>query len=103
MVYVKDLAQMLFLALSTNVESGVYNVGTGVGTTLQDQIEGILEVFSPKGLKNNMVFCPEKPNAPAYIMDISNAKRDLGYQPNYLYKEMLKDIKKEMDLNRFEV
>lgn len=101
MVYVKDLAQMLYLALSANVESGVYNVGTGVGTSLQEQIEGMLEVFSPNGLKNNMVFCPEKPNAPAYIMDISDAERDLGYNPQYFYKKMLEDMKREMYLQRF--
>ena len=45
---------------------------------------------------------PEKPNAPQYIMDISNAKEDLGYEPKYNYIDMLIDMKEERDLDRFQ-
>ncbi len=43
------------------------------------------------------------PNAPQYIMDIEPARKDLGYEPEYLYIEMLKDLKKEMQVwqNKF--
>ena len=37
-----------------------------------------------------------------YIMDITNAKVDLGYEPQYMYKEYLLDYKKEMKQNRFQ-
>ena len=97
MVYVKDFCQMMYKALLTDVSSGHYNVGTGVGTTLLDQINGIIEVFCPEGKKSNLVFRPDKPNAPQYIMDISNAVSDLGYRPEYDYISMLKDMKAEME------
>ena len=101
MVYVKDLCQMMYKALFAKIDTGVYNVGTGIGTSLIDQIKGIVEVFGDKNNKSNIIMRPEKPNAPQYIMDISNAKEDLGYEPKYNYIDMLIDMKKERDLDRF--
>jgi len=100
MVYVKDFAQMLYKSLLVDKNFGHYNVGTGVGTSLIDQINGIIEVFSSKEKKSKLVFCKDKPNAPQYIMDIENAKKDLGYKPKYNYIDMLIDFKKYMDLDK---
>lgn len=96
MVYVKDFCQMMYKALFVEKEGGHYNVGTGVGTTLLDQIKGIVEVFGEENNKSKIVMCPEKNNAPQYIMDITPAKEELGYVPQYDYIAMLKDFKKEM-------
>lgn len=93
MIYVKDFCQMMYKALLVNKSEGYYNVGTGIGTSLEDQIKGIVEVF---GNNNEIVYKPEKPNAPQYIMDIEPAIDELGYEPKYDYISMLKDIKKEM-------
>lgn len=101
MVYVKDLCQMFFKACFVERDYGFYNVGTGIGTSLLEQIEGMIEVFGPEGRKSEMIMCPEKPNAPQYIMDIKEAKEELGYSPQYSYIEMLKDMKKEYELGRF--
>jgi UDP-glucose 4-epimerase len=73
--------------------SGYYNVGTGVGISLLDQIKGIIQVF---GKYNAIEFCPDKPDAPQYIMDITPARLELGYEPKYDYLSSLKDLKKEM-------
>lgn len=100
MVYVKDFAQMLYLSCFANKNCGYYNAGTGIGTSLEDQIKGMIEVFGD-GKKSNIVYRTDKPNAPQYIMDISNAKEDLGYEPKYNYIDMLIDMKKERDLDRF--
>ena len=40
------------------------------------------------------MYCPDRPNAPQYIMDITSAVNDLGYQPEYSYLQMLQDMKK---------
>lgn len=97
MVYVKDFCQMLFKALFVDRECGYYNVGTGIGTSLLDQIKGIIEVFSPEESKSDLIMCPNKPNAPQYIMDITPAREELGYEPQYDYISMLNDMKKEME------
>lgn len=100
MIYVKDFCQMLWKALLSDRDGGHYNAGTGIGTSLTEQIRGIIEVFgNPE--KSRMIRCPAKPNAPEYIMDIKEAQRELGYMPNYSYIEMLKDFKKEMEERRF--
>lgn len=96
MVYVKDFCQMLYKAVFVERECGYYNVGTGVGTSLLDQIKGMIEVFGEDGKKSEIVMRPDKPNAPQYIMDILPAVKELGYEPQYNYLEMLRDFKKEM-------
>ena len=96
MIYVKDFCQMLFKALFVDRTCGYYNVGTGVGTSLLDQIKGMIEVFSENDKKSELIMRPDKPNAPQYIMDITSAKKELGYEPQYNYLDMLRDFKKEM-------
>lgn len=100
MVYVKDFCQMLYKALFVDRTEGYYNVGTGKGTSLLDQIKGMIEVFGKDEKKSQLVFRPDKPNAPQYIMDITSAKEDLGYVPQYDYISMLKDFKIEMEKNK---
>lgn len=97
MVYVKDFCQMLMKALSVNRSHGYYNVGTGAGTTLIDQIKGIVQVFWHD---NKIELRPDMPNAPQYIMDITPARLELGYAPQYDYISMLQDFKREMNANR---
>jgi UDP-glucose 4-epimerase len=100
MVYVKDLCQMFYKACFVDRDYGFYNVGTGVGVSLLDQIKGIAEVFG-EGNRSKILFAPEMRNAPQYIMCIDEAKKELGYEPRYQYVEMLEDMKKERDLDRF--
>lgn len=96
MVYVKDFCQMLFKALFVKRDCGYYNVGTGVGTSLLNQIKGMIDVFGENEKKSELIMCPDKPNAPQYIMDITPAREELGYNPQYSYIAMLEDMKKEM-------
>lgn len=98
MVYVKDFCQMLYRAVFADRNCGYYNVGTGVGTSLLDQIQGMIEVFGTPGKESELIMCPDKPNAPQYIMDIAPAVSELGYKPEYTYRKMLLDFKKEMEI-----
>jgi len=101
-VYVKDLCQMIYRCILSDRTAGFYNVGTGIGISLEDQIKGIIEVFCSEK-KSEMLYAPGKPNAPQYIMDIEPARREIGYNPEYSnYLLMLEDYKKEMEEKRFE-
>lgn len=99
-LYVKDLCQMIFKAMFTD-KSGIYNAGTGVMTTMEEQITGMIEVFGQPNNKSKIIYCPEKTTCDNFVMDISNIKKDLKYQPNYYYLDYLKDYKKEKESNRF--
>lgn len=100
-IYVKDLCQMIFKSLFVQLQTGVYNAGTGVKTTMREQIEGIVKVFSPKDKPSKIIECPEKKDCDDFVMDIENAKRELGYEPKYDYISYLEDYKKEMKQNKF--
>lgn len=100
-VYVKDMCQMLCKAVCADCEGGTYHVGTGSPISLKQQIEGMIEVFSAKDRKSIIIPRPDKPSARSYTLDISNAKRDLGYEPAYGYIEYLEDFKREMEINRY--
>ncbi len=102
-VYVKDCCQIIEKCISIKeAESGTYNVGTGVGVSLDDQIKGIVEVFSPKENPSVISYDCEKPDSIEYIFDMSKVKCNLGYKPKYDYIAYLKDFKKEMKSQRFE-
>lgn len=102
MVYVKDFCQMMYKALFVrDISFGHFNVGTGKGTSLDDQIKGIVSVFGNRGHYSPITYRPDMPNAPQYIMDITPAVRYLNYKPEYDYLSMLRDFKKEMEEKRF--
>lgn len=96
MIYVKDLCQMIYKAIFVQRDSGYYNVGTGIGIPLIEQIKGIVDIFGEEGHKSKIFMRPDMPNAPQYIMDISAAEEELSYKPQYDYRSMLYDMKKEM-------
>jgi len=100
-VYVKDFNQMLIKTLKSHKAHGIYNVGTGVPTTLEEQIKGIRNVFSPKDNPSKIIYRPDKPSQNSYLYDISKAVNDFGYKPEYDYIEMLQDMKREMLGHRF--
>lgn len=100
-LYVKDLCQMMFKALFAEVNGGTYNAGTGVKTTLRDQIEGMIKVFSPEDHPSEIIAKPEGAGFTSFVMDIDNARADLGYVPEYSYLDYLNDYKTEKELGRF--
>lgn len=102
MVHVYDCAQMICKAVEVDREEGFYNVGTGKPVTLKEQIETIIKVFSPKDHPSEIIYCPEKPAGGGFLMDVQNAKEELGYEPQYDCLKLFEDYKKEMEINRFE-
>lgn len=101
-LYIKDLCQMMYKALFADRNGGLYNAGTGVKTTLREQIQGMVDVFSPEGRKSEIIEKPDKPGFVSFVMDIDNIKEELGYEPQYNYRQYLMDYKKESELKRFD-
>lgn len=100
MLYVKDLAQLIQQCIESPLEGGIYNVGSIHQVTLEEQIDGIIEVFT-KDKQSKKILCPEKPNALFNHLDITKTVEELGYSPKYSYLDWLKDFKKELEENRF--
>jgi len=100
-VYIKDLIQIFKCCIDSNNNGGFYNVGGEKGISLEEQIRGIVEVFSDKNNKSKILYRRDKPNARQFIHDISKTKKDLGYKPKYNYLALLHDFKEEMNHERF--
>lgn len=100
-VYVRDFNQLIMRAIESDRPKGMYNVASGWATTLEEQIKGVVEVFSPEDKPSEIVYRPDKPSQNSYLYDIQNARDELGYEPQYKYIDMLKDMKKEVDGDRF--
>jgi UDP-glucose 4-epimerase len=84
-VYVKDVVGAYIGAIDSN-----------------DEVKGIVEVFSSPTHRSEIRYRPDKPNIPnTYLYDVSKAKRDFNYEVHYPFKKMLLDIKQEWELQRF--
>ncbi|MGY6546361.1 NAD-dependent epimerase/dehydratase family protein [Arthrospiribacter ruber] len=99
--YVKDLVQIIEKAIDSHLDGGFYNVGCGVGVSLDEQIKGIIKVFSPKDNPSPIIYRPEMSDSRQFVHDISKTKKELNYIPAYNYLDLLKDFKEEMEINRF--
>lgn len=97
---IKDFLQIVEKTLTADIEGGLYNIGSG-GSTLDERVKAIAEVFNPKDKKSNIIYCPEKRSSQQFVLDISKTKKELGYEPRYTWKEYLLDFKKEMEEQPF--
>lgn len=105
LIYVKDVVAAIIKALRNERAHGLYNIGSGKGLTIEEEAKAIVKVFSPPDKPSKLVYRPdiEEVRKRSYIWDISKAKRDLGWEPEYSYEEALIDYKKEMDRKHFEI
>ena len=102
MLYVYDMAQMFCLAIENKVlTKGLYNCGTGIPVTLQQQMEAIIDVFCKPDKKSEIIVLKDKIAGGGILMDVENAKEELGYEPKYDVHKMFEDFKEEMKHNRF--
>lgn len=101
MVHVYDFSQELCRAILANRDEGFYNIGTGVPVTLEEQVRTIADVFNPEGKKSEIIYRPELPAGGGFLMDVQNAKSELGYEPQYDCRALFEDYKAEMNVNRF--
>ena len=101
MVYIKDLTQLVSNCMASDLEGGTYNVGNGWQVSLEEQIQGIIDVFSPKDNPSKKIYCPEKPDPLQNAFDISKTEKELNFHPKYSYVESLKDFKHEMETEPF--
>ncbi len=78
-IYVSDAIDAAIMALATNEAKGVYNVGSGVATTLSELVQAIGKV-TKRRLEVNKV--PPRPSdvVSSIALDSSRAMRDFGWK-----------------------
>lgn len=103
-VYVKDVAKAFVQAIKSDKTKGLYNMTSGTSISLEEQVRTVIKIFSKKGNESEIVYRKDKKNnTPSFLYDISKAKRDFGYEPEYLpFEKMMFDYKKELESGRFD-
>lgn len=102
-IYVKDVVLAFVLALKKENISGLYNITSGRQITLKEEAECIAREFCPQGLLSEIIYKPDKPNnIESYFYDITKAKQDFGWAPEYSFSSMLADYRKELESGRFD-
>lgn len=90
-VNVKDVISANLCALKSDTQ-GIYNIGSGVATNIVDLAKAVVKVFNSS---SKIVFEQNREEDVSQItMDISKAKRELGYKVNYILEDGLKDYYK---------
>lgn len=102
-IYVKDVVSAISMALKSDKVTGLYNIASGRPLSLEQEAKGIIKVFSSRAHLSEIRYRPDRPNSiKPFLYDISKAKKDMGWSPQYSFEEMLLDYKKEMQSARFD-
>jgi UDP-glucose 4-epimerase len=99
-IYVKDVVSAVMLAIKEENAgiSGMFNIASGKALTLQEQVDSVVKVFSPKGSRSAIIYWQEELNSIAVcVYDIRKAGKVFGWQPQYSFEDMLMDYKMEME------
>lgn len=101
-IYVKDFVRLVGKCVDANIDGGIYNVGGEHGVTLEEQIKGIVQVFSPKDNPSEITYDPSKPDSLKAKFDVTKTQKELGFTPEYTYSEAMADFFNEMKTEPFE-
>lgn len=99
-VYIDDFIQLCKCCLKSE-NGGIFNVGNDFPLSFEEQIKLMVDIFSSGNKKSQISYNPEKPSSPQFILDISNAKKLLGYKPEFDCKKAFEAFKNEKQLQRF--
>jgi UDP-glucose 4-epimerase len=90
-IYVKDLANGIALAVHTSpLAHQVYNLGSGALTTVEDVEQALKKIFPGIAMHRGKL-TPARPR-----MDITRARAELGFTPEYKLEAGLRDYVAEL-------
>ena len=90
-IYVKDLANGIALAVNTStLPHNLYNLGSGTLTTVEDVEAALKTIFPGVDMKRGKL-TPARPR-----MDITRARTELGFNPEYKLEAGLRDYIAEL-------
>lgn len=98
--HVEDFLQIIEKCATAGHSGGIYNIGSG-GSSLEERIRTIVDVFAKDGKKSEISYSPDKPLCSQYVLDITKTCRELGYEPRYNWRDYCVWLKKERELQRF--
>jgi UDP-glucose 4-epimerase len=91
-VYVDDVIQSNLLSVEKGI-SGIFNIGSGIKTTMKELARTIVKVLDSK---SKILFDPKKEQEFSIGIDIKKAKKELEYSPQFNLKKGLEKFKKTL-------
>lgn len=91
---VRDAAVAYRLLLEAGESGGIYNLGSGVGVSMRDVLDNLVELSSAKIAVTTDPKRIRPSDIPVFVADPSRIQA-LGWQPSYSLDETLRDILKE--------
>ncbi len=89
-IWVGDVARASVLALESTVKKGVFNIGTGRGTSVSQIADILIEKLSP-GMEPE--YADAQPGELKYcIADISQARKHLKFEPEGVLDEKIEEV-----------
>lgn len=82
-IYIDDVIDAIMLIINTESRETIFNIGSGVGTTLHDVIT-VIEKLTKKKIQVKKLDSRQT-DIPRSVLDISRAKKELGFYPKPLY------------------
>ena len=100
LLYIKDFCSAIECAIKTEY-TGIYNLSGVRFYTMEEQIQGIIDVFGNKMNPPTKMYCPEKPSTPMHLYADEKAKIELDWKPCWDWWKACEDMKKVMQEKPF--
>ncbi|MDK6027886.1 GDP-mannose 4,6-dehydratase [Ignisphaera sp. 4213-co] len=93
---VDDVVNAIMLAIRNENAKGVYNIGSGTATTINNLAKLVLKLMGKENLKP--VYTSPRPGDIKHsVADITKAMKELGYRPNTKLENGLKQLITQMN------
>ena len=98
LIYVKDVVDAIIA--SFDAPAGLYNIGSGVGLTIEQEARAIAQVFNPPDKQTKFIYRSdiEEVRKKSCVFEIDKARREFGWYPKYNYVQGLSDMKAIMEI-----
>ena len=95
-IYIKDVLTAIEAAVTNKNAKGIYNISSGVGYSQYEEALALAKVFAVDKMSDVILIPDKKGLSRGYVYDISKAKNELHWTPDYTdIVKMLEDYKKE--------
>ena len=102
LLYIDDFTEAIKLAAESDV-CGLFNLPGTRPYTLDEQIQGLINVFSPLGSDHKKLYLPEKPSTPQNLLEGRLVKERLGWAAGVSWDDACQRMRKIMVANPFEL
>jgi len=95
LLYVNDFCSAIECAINCS-HTGIYNLSGVRFYSLDEQIQGIIDIFGNKINPPNKIYCPDKPSTPMHLYSDDKAKLELGWKPCWDWWKACEDMRMVM-------